>query len=124
MPVHFQLPPPVPPYVAPAPIFTTKPQGYYVSAMAVGVTESLLQDDLDLAKAWVNHRTPGEELREVLPELFTETAPCPACDGSPETFYNMIQHLNDQHQWTREAIADWLDTLDVDLTFKPAHKGD
>lgn len=30
---------------------------------------------------------------------------------------DVVMHLNDNHKWTREAIADWLDTLDVDLTF-------
>lgn len=29
----------------------------------------------------------------------------------------IIVSLNDQHHWTREAVADWLDTLDVDLRF-------
>lgn len=29
----------------------------------------------------------------------------------------VIVHLNDRCGWTREAIADWLDTLDVDLAF-------
>lgn len=28
-----------------------------------------------------------------------------------------VIHLNDQHGWTREEIADWLETLDVDLSF-------
>jgi hypothetical protein len=27
-----------------------------------------------------------------------------------------IVHLNDRHHWTREDIADWLDTLPLDLT--------
>lgn len=31
---------------------------------------------------------------------------------------DMILHLNDDHHWTREEIADWLDTLDVDLTIR------
>lgn len=26
-----------------------------------------------------------------------------------------IIHLNDQHEWKREEIADWLESLDVDL---------
>lgn len=26
--------------------------------------------------------------------------------------------LNDNHGWTREQIADWLDSLDIDLTIK------
>lgn len=31
---------------------------------------------------------------------------------------DIIMHLNDRHRWTREEIADWLETLDVDLRFK------
>lgn len=30
----------------------------------------------------------------------------------------IVIHLNDSHLWSREAIADWLDTLDIDLEFK------
>lgn len=30
---------------------------------------------------------------------------------------DLIIHLNDNHKWTREQIADWLETLDVDLRF-------
>jgi hypothetical protein len=30
----------------------------------------------------------------------------------------LIMDLNDNHGWTREQIADWLETLDVDLRFK------
>jgi hypothetical protein len=29
-----------------------------------------------------------------------------------------IINLNDQHKWTREKIADWIETLDIDITFK------
>ncbi|URQ04714.1 hypothetical protein SEA_EMMA1919_108 [Streptomyces phage Emma1919] len=38
--------------------------------------------------------------------------------GSENTLERVIISLNDQHKWTREEIADWLDTLDIDLTFK------
>jgi hypothetical protein len=34
------------------------------------------------------------------------------------TLERVIISLNDQHKWTREQIADWLDTLDIDLTFR------
>lgn len=37
--------------------------------------------------------------------------------GHSGTISYMIQHLNDHSQWTREQIADWLETLDADLTF-------
>lgn len=30
----------------------------------------------------------------------------------------LIVHLNDVHRWTRERIADWLDSLDIDLTIQ------
>jgi len=32
---------------------------------------------------------------------------------------DLIQHINDGHKWTRHQIADWLESLDVDLQFKP-----
>lgn len=35
-----------------------------------------------------------------------------------DSLWNMIQHLNDDHKWTRERIADWLDSLDLDLEFQ------
>lgn len=37
---------------------------------------------------------------------------CPACaTPSPEFGLTPIAHLNDDHEWKRERIADWLDTL-------------
>jgi len=30
----------------------------------------------------------------------------------------VIMDLNDTHRWTREQIADWLETLDIDINFK------
>ena len=29
----------------------------------------------------------------------------------------LIQHVNDRHRWTRAQIADWLESLDIDLEF-------
>lgn len=50
---------------------------------------------------------------------------CPACtvkDSPPweKKLWYIIQHLNDQHRWSREAIADFLDELpeEIDITFK------
>lgn len=34
------------------------------------------------------------------------------------TLKTVIIHLNDHCQWTREEIADWLETLDIDITLK------
>jgi hypothetical protein len=33
--------------------------------------------------------------------------------GKVTTLYNVIINLNDYHQWTREQIADWLETTDA-----------
>jgi hypothetical protein len=35
---------------------------------------------------------------------------CPACDERVET---PIPHLNDDHRWTREQIADWVATIEA-----------
>lgn len=82
----------------------------------------------------------GDALRGVLPGLRTEvtypcdctqhavwtTSPLPVSELAIAPLDSMIIHLNDGHSWSREAIADWLDTLGVDLTFPvpdeiPAH---
>lgn len=62
----------------------------------------------------------ASQIRETMPEL-SETVECP--DGDCQSFdpntwkvtpligsvWEMIQHLNDRHKWTRERIADWLE---------------
>ena len=49
------------------------------------------------------------------PELH-KTLPCPECDksgyfGGMPTLEELITHMNDDHRWTREQIADWIDSL-------------
>lgn len=69
-------------------------------------------------------------LEDAVPGLKDAKATCPAehCkgmgsfDGVPVT--KVVIHLNDHHRWTREKIADWLDTLDVDLSFKTPEGGE
>ena len=36
---------------------------------------------------------------------------CPACHIGQSTFY-LIVHLNDDHRWTRERIADWVESIE------------
>ncbi len=57
-----------------------------------------------------------EDVVNTFPNIFKKVN-CPACEISTALKYVII-HLNDNQKWTREAIADWLDTLDVDLLFK------
>lgn len=53
-------------------------------------------EDMPGAGEYVKHPVLGETLR----------------------LHTVIMNLNDAHGWTREEIADWLDTLDIDLSFK------
>lgn len=34
------------------------------------------------------------------------------CDDYPSSIYNTITHLNDQHRWSRERIARWVEALE------------
>jgi hypothetical protein len=53
-------------------------------------------------------------LRDVFPGLASSTdCPVPTCDGRGHVC-TMIQHLNDDHLWTRERVADWLDRLQAE----------
>ena len=39
--------------------------------------------------------------------------------GLTRTLQDVIIELNDNHGWSRNQVADWLETLDIDITFKP-----
>lgn len=64
----------------------------------------------------------GLEVIKVITKMFpnaeTTGTNCPVCKN-PGTIIRTIMHMNDLHtQCTREYIADWLETLDVDLQIK------
>lgn len=42
---------------------------------------------------------------------------CPGCGDTKVDFLAAIYHINDMHQWTREAIADWLYAEEEKLGF-------
>lgn len=57
-------------------------------------------------------------LTNVLPDLDKRVA-CPLIHcASTGSISQVVVHLNDDHQWKRPKIADWLDTLDADLRFR------
>lgn len=58
-------------------------------------------------------------LSSALPGLATVVAN-PAVLGGDNTIAAVIINLNDVQGWSRERIADWLDTLDADLRFTTA----
>jgi hypothetical protein len=58
-------------------------------------------------------------IRKSWPEVMNKAVcPChkekpkkfPDC-GVPDSLSHIIVHLNDDHKWTREAIAEWIDSL-------------
>lgn len=61
--------------------------------------------------------TSDKALRAAIPALEERvTCPCGECE-TPGRIWGTIIHLNDKARWTREQIADWLETLDQDLQF-------
>lgn len=44
--------------------------------------------------------------------LVTGTLNCPQCGDRKMTLSSAVIHLNDAHKWTREAIADWVETVE------------
>lgn len=67
----------------------------------------------------------GDLLKSVIPAL-SISVQCPHCTDVKVSLESVVIHLNDSAKWTREQVADWLDTLNLDLTFPvpdhiPAH---
>jgi len=60
--------------------------------------------------------TVSNAMNNLFPVL-NETVKCPTClDSGP--LDKIIIGLNDIHKWTREQIADWLESLDLDIEIK------
>lgn len=70
------------------------------------------------AKKNYNSLDSGEPKEVALLPGLNETVKHPV-NGSHSKLRSVIINLNDVECWTREEIADWLETLDVDLRFKP-----
>src|SRR5262245_38820101 len=53
-------------------------------------------------------------LSETWPILYTRSPGCPVCRQShgDRTLGETITSLNDIHEWTREMIADWVETIE------------
>jgi len=74
----------------------------------------------------------GEELAESMvaqhfPEMRSFRMRCPECVKTrnysqwaklESSLFALTIHLNDDHRWDRNRIADFLEGLDVDLSFK------
>lgn len=67
-------------------------------------------------------RSVVSQLAGIVPAVTTHFEQCPGCGHETGNLASLIPHINDHHKWSRERIADWLDSLDVDLTVKPIDK--
>ena len=57
----------------------------------------------------------GPTLMIAIPEL-RDDASCPESECHVESsLFQVIVHLNDDHYWTREAIADWMGVMEVQV---------
>lgn len=83
-----------------------------------------------LAYAVMDSSGDGSAAEVWYPYLSGPTPLCPercediaAWDTSYELM-DMLWHLNDDHEWTREAIADWLETEEEKLGFVTLYERD
>lgn len=81
----------------------------------IGVDLSAHTTPIPQQSAHVMHSEVLNSLAAVLPNLDHEVM-CPKC-RTTDPLRSVVVHLNDDHRVPREEIADWLDTLDVDLKF-------
>lgn len=63
-----------------------------------------------------------DQVRALFPYMQSR-ATCPACPLRL-TLFIITYHLNDDHRWTREAIADWLESEEEKLVFVSVVEGE
>lgn len=107
--------------------------GTPVSTVKSRMVKELFGDDVhpstipnELYKVIVNANTILVAGQEVGPNHSTLKHPamqqvvkCPAGGDYTNNLQTVIMHLNDTHEWTREQIADWIDTLDEQPVYYP-----
>lgn len=57
----------------------------------------------------------GTNMYRLFPIVATRAPRCPACseyDPRCRDICHLIAHLNDEHEWTRERIADFVESLE------------
>lgn len=91
------------------------------------LTEALSSEELvrlnQFIKGYLPKPLPPDfsSMAEQLPGVKQRVrCPCGSCNKQtfPLPLRQVIIHLNDSEKWTRNQIADWLESLDIDLEFK------
>jgi hypothetical protein len=105
-----------------------KAEGPHVTKLLTGVTATYGYGDGDPNG---DPNMASKKIPALFPQLAHDDVSCPGfSDGAglstegitpflcqlSASPLGLITHLNDDHHWTREAIADWLETLDRDIT--------
>ncbi len=68
-------------------------------------------------------RNQGTQITSAITSKVQTKVKCPANSRhGTSDIPSAVIHLNDQHMWTREQIADWLDTLDEQPVFYPSEE--
>jgi hypothetical protein len=73
------------------------------AALAIGIKET---NDVDQCVAVMY------ALRIAFPVLSNTNVPCPACAHLLANLSSAVAHLNDNHSWTREKIADYVEFIE------------
>jgi hypothetical protein len=76
---------------------------------------------VDQVADYQSHQDVGtivqNNLHRLVPGL-RATVKCPVCKTHTDSLAKMIIHLNDKYSWSRNQVADWIESLDVDTTVK------
>lgn len=82
--------------------------------------DSIFSDDapcaLGAARLAAGIQQPSESI--VFPELMrhwpvlAKRTSCPECRKHDEVAIGTVWHLNDEHKWSRERIADWVESIE------------
>lgn len=72
--------------------------------------------------AFVSPSTGLSQASQELPEIMRPVVN--PVTGYLASLWNTVITLNDEQKWTREQIADWIETLDPVPTFTPKEKQD
>lgn len=93
-----------------------KPQGYGIVPFNSGDPSSLATCALGAARQAINDR--HSLLTNLWPVcLLVFPCPAPGCSRPyADNVADTIVHLNNAHRWTREAIADWITTVELQET--------
>lgn len=76
-------------------------------------------DAIGILDGWIRGRdiTAFQKMESQFP-IEKAPASCPLCKGSwayPYDVITAVVHLNNEHKWTRQQIADWVETKEREL---------